>query len=166
MTPGLVRTFAAYNRWANERLYQACAQLDDDTYKAPRQAFFGSIHGTLNHILVGDRIWLGRISGTGAPGIERLDQVLYDDLTSLRAARAEEDARISEVVDKVDAAALDRLLVYTNMAGDPFETPLGLVFAHMFNHQTHHRGQVHDMLSQTTVPPPPLDLLYHLRDAA
>jgi uncharacterized damage-inducible protein DinB len=84
---------AAYNSWANRRLYEAAAALSDADYRADRGAFFKSVHGTLNHLLVGDRIWMKRFTGEGdAP--TKLDAILFDDLPSLRSARVAEDARI------------------------------------------------------------------------
>src|SRR3546814_16732744 len=99
------RTFAAYNRWANGRLYDACAALPETEYRRPRGAFFGSLHGTLNHLLVADRIWLGRIEGVD-PGLARLDAILHAAFAALRAARAAEDARIAALVDLLDPARL------------------------------------------------------------
>lgn len=155
-------TFAAYNRWANRRLYGACAGLDASEHHRERPAFFGSIHATLNHILVGDRIWLGRI--TGAPsGIHKLDQVLYEDLAGLRAARQAEDRRIIELIAGFGEASYREDLSYESIGGERSTMPLSQVLAHVFNHQTHHRGQVHDQLAQTSVTPPPLDLIYFLR---
>jgi uncharacterized damage-inducible protein DinB len=159
-----MRTLARYNRWANRRLYEACGALDDDAYRADRGAFFGSIHRTLNHILVGDRAWLGRLEGIDR-GIRSLDQILFDDLPSLTDARMEEDARIIAIVDGLDAASLEQPLVYRTIAGEIQETPIGLVVIHMLNHATHHRGQVHCMLCQIPTDPPPLDLIYFLREA-
>jgi uncharacterized damage-inducible protein DinB len=152
---------AAYNTWANERLYDVCGQLDPETYFAPRQAFFGSIHGTLNHILVGDRIWMGRFEDV-AHGITALDEKLYDDFDGLRAARVAEDDRIVRYIAKLDEDALTRPLVYRTVAGESRSDQLALMLAHFFNHQTHHRGQVHDQLSQTGLAPPSLDLLVFL----
>ena len=163
MNADYFRTFARYNEWANRRLYGACARLPEAEYLKPRRAFFGSIHNTLNHLLVGDRIWLGRIEGKDS-GIKALDQILYNDFAMLRAAREAEDARIIEIVDRLADGALGAMLAYRNMKGEPFETRLNWVLAHIFNHQTHHRGQAHDMLSQTTVAPPPLDLIFYLRE--
>lgn len=158
------RTFARYNAWANARLYAACDRLTDEAYFAERPAFFGSIHRTLNHILVGDRAWLGRITGVPA-GIPTLDTVLHEDRAALRAAREAEDARIIALVDAHDdERLLATTVVYANMSGAEHRDPLRLILAHLFNHQTHHRGQVHDMLSATDVAPPPLDLIYHLRE--
>jgi uncharacterized damage-inducible protein DinB len=165
MTPDHFRTLARYNQWANRRLYGACAQLDDAEYRKRRPAFFGSIHGTLNHLLVGDRVWLGRIEHVPS-GIERLDQILYDDFAALRAAREAEDRRIIALVDRLDAAALAETLDYANMAGTPQRTRLDWVLTHVFNHETHHRGQAHGLLSQTAVAPPPLDLIFYLREVA
>ena len=154
---------AGYNRWANARLYTATATLDDAAYFQDRKGFFKSIHGTLNHILVGDRIWLSRFTGEGdAPG--RLDAILYDEFAALRAAREAEDARIVRVIDGFDEAALAGTITYRNMAGAEFTQKLAPPLTHFFNHQTHHRGQVHDMLGQTGMTPPELDLIYYLRE--
>ncbi|MBL29509.1 MAG: damage-inducible protein DinB [Rhodospirillaceae bacterium] len=158
------RTFARYNAWANARLYAACGALSEAAYLAERPVFFGSIHRTLNHVLVGDRLWLGRITGVPA-GIPTLDTELFPDRDALRAAREAEDARIIGLVDGYDdARLLAAEVVYANMSGAEHRDPLRLVLAHFFNHQTHHRGQVHDMLSATDVAPPPLDLIYYLRE--
>lgn len=161
-------TLAAYNRWANDRLYNAVAALPEADYRACRPSFFGSIHATLNHILVGDRLWLARLPQwtPPAPGVPtRLDEILYPDLASLRAARAAEDARIVAMVEGIDMAALPTVVSYHDSQGNPQRTPLRWILTHLFNHQTHHRGQVHDMLAQTPVAPPPLDLIYYLRQS-
>jgi uncharacterized damage-inducible protein DinB len=159
-----LRRMARYNRWANERLYAACGELPEGEYHRPRQAFFGSIHGTLCHVLVGDRLWLARIVGEPPPGFQLADQP-YGNLAELEAARAAEDERIVGLVDGTDEEALPRPVRYrTVVRPEAVETPLHLCWLHMFNHQTHHRGQVHDQLSQTSVPPPSLDLTYYLRE--
>ena len=98
---------AAYNAWANRRLYSACGQLEDAAYYAPRPAFFGSIHRTLNHLLVTDRIWMGRLEGLAGPAMA-LDTELYTDRHDLRLAREAEDARIASFVAGLDDAACDR----------------------------------------------------------
>lgn len=157
------RTFAAYNSWANARLYDACAALPDEEYRRPRGAFFGSLHGTLNHLLVADRIWLGRIEGVD-PGVAKLDTILYDDLAALRAAREGVDARIVALIDGLDPARLAGDLHYATTSGAPQRTPFALVLAHLFNHQTHHRGQASDLLAQATGDVPVLDLIYFLRE--
>jgi uncharacterized damage-inducible protein DinB len=161
------RTFAAYNHWANERVYGAAAQLTDAEYRADRGAFFKSMHGTLNHLLVGDRIWMRRFTGEGeAPN--KLDAILYEDFDSLRAARRAEDKRILQWIEGLDDAALGRSFSYrslTNPANitQPFESALD----HFFNHQTHHRGQAHCLLSAIRGRDfaPSLDLLVFQRES-
>lgn len=158
-------TFARYNQWANRRLYAACAALHEADYLRPRASFFGSIHATLNHILVGDRIWLGRITGHPAH-IQSLDQILYGDFAGLRVAREAEDALILNTIGAMDTPTLNTTLRFRSMDGSIARAvPMRFVLAHLFNHQTHHRGQVHGLLSQTEVKPPPLDLLFYLDEA-
>ena len=154
---------ARYNAWANERLYDACARLDDAEYRAPRRSFFGSIHATLNHILVSDRLWMSRIDG--APLGYALNQILYEDFAALRAARQVQDEDFIRLVEGIAAERLDQPLDYANTQGVRFKTPLRLVLGHIVNHQTHHRGQIHDMLSQTAMPPPELDLIFFVRQS-
>ncbi len=158
-------TLARYNAWANRRLYDSCAALSEAEYMMPRPAFFGSIHGTLNHLLVCDRIWLARITHKPNPKVT-LDQILYGDLVALRVARQAEDDHLINVVGSIAERSLDQPLAYANTSGRRHQTPLRLVLAHLFNHQTHHRGQVHGLLSQTTVAPPSLDLIFYLRQGA
>jgi uncharacterized damage-inducible protein DinB len=161
--PAYFRTLARYNRWANERLYAACAKLAPDELAQPRAAFFGSIQGTLNHLVAGDRAWLDRLEGIKTE-IRTYDQVMAEDFESLARIRVEQDARIVVLVDDLGPEELAETLYYTTIAGGRAETPTHWVLAHMFNHQTHHRGQAHGLLSQTAIaPPPPLDLATYLR---
>lgn len=156
-------TFARYNGWANARLYDACEALSEDAYFAQRQsAFFGSLHGALNHILVGDRAWMQRMTGDGdiPPG---LDAELYPTLATLRAARTAEDKRILAFVEQLDDAGLARDVSYRPMVGSPDTRSVAALLSHLFNHQTHHRGQAHAMLSEAGAEPPPLDMIYYLR---
>ena len=148
---------ARYNSLANRRLYDACAQLSDAERKKARPAFFKSIHGTLNHILIGDRIWLTRFSGREIPSTH-LDAILYDEFEALRAAREQEDARIETFAAGLTDLFLECTVRYVNNEGKLFEDSVPMLVAHFFNHQTHHRGQVHDLLTQTDVAPPSLDL--------
>ena len=160
MTNPLLRRYrqlARYNTLANRRLYACCSDLGDAQRRKQRPAYFGSIHGTLNHILVGDRIWLARFAGRSVPSTG-LDVILYDDFSALRQARIEEDTRIEAFARSMDESFLGRTIAYRNNEGRVFEDPVPLLVTHLFNHQSHHRGQVHDMLSQTPVPPPVLDL--------
>jgi len=152
------RQLAQYNAWANWRVYEACAQLSDSERKAPRPCFFGSIHRTLNHILVGDRVWLSRLTA-GERDIVSLDQELYSDFSELRAARIREDERLIGVLDRYDEAETAGFLSYNSMDGAAHRVPMVQVLGHIFNHQTHHRGQVHALLSGTAAAPPSLDLI-------
>ncbi|MCR6632683.1 MAG: DinB family protein [Magnetospirillum sp.] len=163
MTPELLRRLARYNAWANGRLYAACGQLTAEELARPCPSFFGSILATLNHLLVVDRVWMGRFKGVKDTGITSLDQMLHADFAELAAARTAYDVHLVEWFDALESD-LGRPFQYRIMAGNKVESPLGLTMLHMFNHQTHHRGQVHDMLSATAVAPPPLDLIYFLRE--
>ena len=139
--------FAAYNRWANERLYEAAAPIPDADYRADRGAFFGSLHGTLNHLLVGDRIWMGRFSGQ-ASGHTRLDEIAYDTLPALAAARRDEDERIIAYVDTLTDTEIAAPFTYRTITSPADVTqPRRSALAHFFNHQTHHRGQAHCLLT-------------------
>jgi uncharacterized damage-inducible protein DinB len=155
---------AAYNRWANARLYEAAGRISPAALAEKRSGFFPSILKTLNHILVGDSIWMGRLDATGHPGITALDQVLHTEFAALKAARAAMDDRMAAFVDGLAPARFEEDLSYRTMAGEPMTTPVEQVLAHVFNHQTHHRGQAHAMLSSTEVAPPSLDLIYFLRE--
>jgi uncharacterized damage-inducible protein DinB len=148
---------AAYNRWANRRMYDDAASLSDEVRKNPAGLFFGSIHGTLNHLLVADHIWMRRFTGDG-PLPERLSQILHEDFAELRAAREAEDERIVAFVTGTEA--YDRVLEYQNSTGKTFRQELGPALTHFFNHQTHHRGQVHAGLTIAGIrEPTSLDLL-------
>jgi uncharacterized damage-inducible protein DinB len=137
--------FAAYNAWANERLYDAAAPLSDADYRADRGAFFKSVHGTLNHLLLADRIWMRRFTGSGEHP-DRLDAILYDGFAELRAARRAEDARITAWVGNLtDTSGTLRYRTMSNPRD--IEQPLAPALDHFFNHQTHHRGQAHCLLS-------------------
>jgi uncharacterized damage-inducible protein DinB len=157
---------ARYNTIANERLYETCSRLDEEEYRRERAASFRSVHRTLNHILLGDRIWMARFTGTGHATTPPLDSELYPDFAGLRAARAAEDARIEAFLAAAAEEFLTQEVRYVNSAGEPHADPAGLLLAHLFNHQTHHRGQVHVMLSQTAVRPPSLDMHRVIRPEA
>ncbi len=156
-------TLARYNAWANRRLYKAAAALSDAEYRADRGAFFRSMHGTLNHLLVTDRVWMQRITGTGdAP--DRLDAVLFEELPTLREAREAEDRRIVDHVEGLSEADLAGVIRYRRVTTpEVFEQPLAPALAHLFNHQTHHRGQAHAILTGLGQPGPVLDLLFYQR---
>lgn len=160
-----VRTLARYNAWANTRLYDAVMTLPAGEAERNRPSFFGSIVNTLNHILVVDRIWLSRIENVDA-GVSRLDEILHTDLQALYDARKAFDTHIIRLIDGWDEAQLTGTFRYANLSGETFEQPLHPVLTHVFNHQTHHRGQVHQMLSESGTAPPSIDLIYFLREPA
>lgn len=141
------KMFAGYNAWANERVYAAAEKLSAEEYRADRGAFFKSVHGTLNHILAADRIWMKRFTGQGeAPN--GLDAILHEDLASLRAARDREDARIAAYIGQLTEEELAANFSYQTIVNPKTVTqPLAPALDHFFNHQTHHRGQAHAMLT-------------------
>jgi uncharacterized damage-inducible protein DinB len=154
---------AAYNRWANRRMYADAATLADEVRKRPLGLFFGSIHGTLNHLLVADYVWMRRFTGEG-PVPERLSQILHDDFDALRTARAAEDERIIAFVAGI--GDFGRVIEYQNSTGKTFQQRLAPALTHFFNHETHHRGQVHAGMTIVGIrEPQSLDLLGLQRSA-
>jgi uncharacterized damage-inducible protein DinB len=151
---------ARYNQWMNERLYELCARLPDAERKRYVGAFFKSIHGTLNHLLLGDRIWMGRF--TGQPFVfTSLAQELHADFDELRAERASTDRSIVEWAQSLSDADFARELSYTSVVKpQPRRYPLWFAVAHFFNHQTHHRGQLTTLLSQRGLDPGVTDLIW------
>lgn len=150
---------AKYNAWANERLYQMAAMLPDQLYRQDVGAYFKSLHGTLNHLLTADRIWMRRLTGEGDPPA-RLDAIVFDDLPSLTAARLKEDERIIRFVNGTGESSFEDMRDYRTLAGIPHRQMLAEILAHVFNHQTHHRGQAHAILTIVGLADPePLDLL-------
>ncbi|MBD2043640.1 DinB family protein [Microcoleus sp. FACHB-672] len=148
---------ARYNTLANHRLYEVCGQLSDAERKRIRPAFFKSIHGTLNHIMVGDRIWMTRFQG-GNIASTGLNAILYEDFDQLWEARVLEDERIETFISNLNEEFLSSTIEYRNNQGNIYTDPVNLLMAHFFNHQTHHRGQIHDLLTQTEIAPPVLDM--------
>ena len=159
-------TMARYNAWANARLYAEARSLADVAYRRNVGAFFGSLHGTLNHLLVTDRIWMRRFTGVGEHP-NKLNAILFEDLPSLEKVRIAEDARIVEYANGLTEEDIAKDLDYKTTAGVPQRNPLGNLLTHLFNHQTHHRGQAHAILTVLGIPEPkPLDLLAMLREKA
>ena len=159
----LFHLLARYNAWANERLYGCAFSLPTEDYFADRGAFFGSLHGTLSHILVVDRIWMRRFTG-GGPTYTALDARPCDDLASLWAARQQEDARILAHVSRLDETALAGDFSFRTLVNPADVTEsLSAALLHFFNHQTHHRGQAHALLTQAGQDVPSLDLLMFRR---
>jgi uncharacterized damage-inducible protein DinB len=158
------RMLARYNRWANARLYAACLALSPQAYNEDRRGYFKSIGNTLNHLLVVDRLWLGRIEGR-AHGVTDLSAVPHPDRDELWAARQAMDEHIVALFAGYDDTTLGATLHYRDMSDSPKEVPFPAVFAHFFNHHTHHRGQVHGMLSHAGMKePPPLDVIYYFHE--
>jgi uncharacterized damage-inducible protein DinB len=141
------RVFAGYNAWCNERLYEVAAQVADAEYRANRGAFFKSLHGTLNHLLVGDRIWMQRFTGLGEKP-SSLDAILYHDFAELRAARRAEDERIIRYIGTLSDGDLKKRIRFRTVVNpQDIEQELSSALDHFFNHQTHHRGQAHALLT-------------------
>jgi len=158
--------FAGYNAWCNERLNEATAQVSDADYRADRGAFFKSLHGTLNHLLVGDRIWMHRFTSNGDLPAS-LDAILYEDFAALRAARRAEDQAISRYVTGLSDDELASTIRYrTFVRPEEIEQSLAPALDHFFNHQTHHRGQAHALLSSVigNVATPSFDLIVYQRE--
>lgn len=139
---------AKYNRWMNEKLYALAATLTDEERKRPMGAFFGSIHGTFNHLLLADRVWLARCSGGDAPRVKSLADELFSDFDELRRERAATDAAIEGYAAALEPEQLTSTLVYRTSKGHPMSHELWIALSHWFNHQTHHRGQATTFFSQ------------------
>jgi uncharacterized damage-inducible protein DinB len=149
ITPSYVRTMAAYSSEMNRRLYGAAERLSDAERRAERGAFWRSIHGTLCHILWGDRQWMSRFDGWPKPqtAIKESDHHI-EDWAELRAAREEADRDIARWAQRIDQAWLDQDLTwFSGAAGREISAPRRLLVAHFFNHQTHHRGQAHALIT-------------------
>ena len=149
ITPAYVRTMAAYNAEMNRRLYGAAARLPEAERRAPRGAFWGTIHGTLTHILWGDRQWMSRFDDWPKPAtpIKQSAQMI-DDFAELAAVREKADADIERWAAKVDDSWLGEDLVwFSGAANREIRAPKRLLVTHFFNHQTHHRGQAHALLT-------------------
>lgn len=141
-------TMAAYNEWMNRRLYDVCARVPEAERRRDRKAFFRSIHGTLNHGLLADRIWLGRFLDRPF-GAGPLDRELCADFDELRREREKTDAEILAWARGLTAAALAAPLRFTSIVKRAEHVyPLWACVVHFFNHQTHHRGQLTTLLSQ------------------
>jgi len=158
MLPGF-RAMARYNRWMNERIYERCEKLPDAERKADRGAFFRSIHGTLNHLLLGDRLWLSRFLPREFR-VSTLADELYADFAELRRERAKTDSEILEWVESLDEKRLAAPLKFRSIVGSDRSFPLWFAVQHFFNHQTHHRGQVTTLLMQSGVDPGVTDLMW------
>lgn len=150
---------ATYNQWMNSKVYEAAGHLSATDLSIDRGAFFGSILGTLNHILVADTIWLKRFAThpsclnslrevADLQNPTSLDQLLFDDLGSLSEQRTWLDRLIINWIAELSESDLDFVLSYHDIKGAPANKRYSSLVLHFFNHQTHHRGQVSTLLSQ------------------
>lgn len=162
ITTDYIKTMAAYGAWQNRSVYAAANGLDDAERRRDRGAFFGSIHETLNHILWGDEIWMSRFAGTPAPKSPTIpgSASQIEDWQELGRARVAFDGVIANWADGVDAGWLSGSMTWHSVAaGREITAPHTLLVAQMFNHQTHHRGQVNAMLTAAGTSPDDTDLM-------
>lgn len=154
-----LQLMSQYNQWINRKVYQTARQLDEETVKQDRGAFFGSIFGTLNHIYVADIIWLRRFakhtkqypSLAQLPKLNsytNLKQTVADDLATLWELRQKLDAIIIDWCGEIDSQDLEQNLQYTDTKGNLYNKNFGQLIHNLFNHQTHHRGQASTLISQ------------------
>jgi uncharacterized damage-inducible protein DinB len=166
---------ADYNLWMNARVYEAASRLEPSQLHADRGAFFGSVFGTLNHILVADTIWMNRFAGhprgframagiDSVPYPKDLGQHLYADFDPLRVARLAMDSMIIGFCNEARDEDYAQVLAYTDLAGRAHNNGFDSLVQHFFNHQTHHRGQVTTLLSQAGIDVGATDLIVMLRE--
>ncbi|MHC1788029.1 DinB family protein [Solidesulfovibrio sp.] len=156
---------ALYNRWANAKLAADMATLPPEQLAAPSAVNFGSIIAIANHLVLADRLWLNRFTGQGEP-VARVDAVPYPALAQLAVARSVEEDRAIAFTRALDPAALATILRYTTIDGTPAALPLALCIDHFFNHQTHHRGQIHGLLGGAGVKAADCDFIFFERETA
>ncbi|MFT6662545.1 MAG: putative damage-inducible protein DinB [Maricaulis maris] len=155
---------ADYNAWANRRIYGAAREVGEDARNRDIGAYFGSLQGTLTHILVADHLWLARLMSQPAPH-KRLDETPTADFEALWTARQEQDDATRGFIAGLTDAAIAENFDYRDMSGTARTLPRRFILTHMFNHATHHRGQAHHQLGQLGMAePPPLDLPYFVLD--
>jgi uncharacterized damage-inducible protein DinB len=160
--PAYCATFARYNLWQNRSLIAAADALGEAARLAPRGAYFGSIAGAFSHLLWGDLMWLSRLDGgPRPPGGIAGSAALFADWTAFRSLRAATDARLLDWATALRPGDLDGdLYWYSGALGRDLHRPLALCVAHVFNHQTHHRGQIHAMLTAAGARPGDTDLVF------
>ena len=165
VSPAYVRTMARYNAEMNRRLYEAATKIPDAERRADRGAFWGSIHGTLNHLLWGDQQWMSRFDGWDKPAVaQKQSPALVEDFDTLAAARVDADARINDWAERVDDAwVAGNTTWFSGAAQQELTMPTGILLVHFFNHQTHHRGQAHALITATGQPTGDTDLFILVR---
>lgn len=159
ITPQYVQRMALYNRWQNISIYDAADGLTDAERRADRGSFFQSIHATLSHILWADKLWMSRLSDWEAPEGTSREVPLYDDWEDLKARRVEADATFISWSEGLAQADVDGDLEwYSGTLQRGMTSPRGICIMQVFNHQTHHRGQVHAMLTSVGAQPQDTDI--------
>jgi uncharacterized damage-inducible protein DinB len=160
--PGFAQTMACYNRWQDRSLYAAADRLSEDERRMDRGAFYKSIHATLNHVLWADNMWMSPVADVPKPTVGIRNSVTFcDDWERLKAERACFDERIIAWADSLDDAwLLADLDWYSSAMKRDVVKPRRLVVTHIFNHQTHHRGQVHAMLTAAGAKPEDTDIIF------
>lgn len=153
----------AYHGWAYARLLRALDAIDEAHYRAPSGLFFGSPHGTLNHLAVADRIWLARVRGE-APPFTRLDAEAVSERMQMDNYLQQGVAAWRNLLDGYTDTQLLQPVAYRNMAGELFQRPLLDIVTHLVNHGTHHRGQITAALTAIGQPAPTLDYIYALSE--
>lgn len=158
--PAYIQTMARYNAWQNKSLIEAADTLDDEALRRDRGSFFKSIFGTFNHLLWADEVWLHRLVGTPKPAIGGRDSAIYvPDWVEFRIRRRLCDEALLAWGKSIDRAWLCSTLIwYSGAAGRELGKPRALIAMHLFNHQTHHRGQIHAMLTAAGATPDDTDL--------
>ena len=148
---------ANFNKWTNEKIITSCKKLTETEHKKDRGAFFSSIHGTLNHLLVVDRAYIFHIEGKDH-GLKSFDQILYENLFQLEEARIKEDKHLVDLVNSLSEESIHKEITYKGFETGNATYTINLILITLFNHQTHHRGQIHNMLSQAGIKPPQIDI--------
>ena len=160
ITPAFVQTMAAYNGALNQAVYAAAARLSDTARREDRGAFWHSIHGTLSHLVWADQMWMSRFDGWEKPETGMRDSDGYvADFGAMHTVRSTMDARLAEWAERVGQHWLDQeMRWFSGAAQQDVVRPRALVVMHLFNHQTHHRGQAHAMITAAGEQTGPTDL--------
>lgn len=151
---------AHYNQWANKRLYSAVDELTVQEFEQDCDVYFKSLQGTLNHILVGDLAWMGRLQKTPRTDLT-LNGILYETVADLWAARRAQDEAIIAFCEGLSSDFLKSVLHYQSISAGAYEAPVSTILAHVFNHQTHHRGHAHACLTRLGKIAPDMDIIYY-----
>jgi len=155
----MLLTMAKYHHWAYERLYEILENLDDQSYYADKNLFFKSIHGTLNHLYLVDQLWLTRFKGE-VSNLSQLNAELIHDRHELKRQILQQAEAWIQFIEIFLAGPKQEIFIYKNIRGEIKAVPYIKTLVHVFNHGTHHRGQISTVLIQLKQPSPEMDLLY------